>query len=307
MKYLVFLVLVAAAFAQTTPNIGLNIPNFNTPTWNVPLNQNFTLLDSMLSGGTAIPRLKIEGTGQGAIPTQQPFEVHNTSFSAVGLFSHNVASYNSPDLVFAKSGGSETSPALIALGSYLGYVDFYGYDGTTYAKGAQINAQVGSVSWSPTVHSTNLSFQTTAAGGTGPTEVFRMGSNTDNGGDINVNSSHLDFSLPLTKCFLWASTDGFSGLPDISVCRIAASTLAIGNGTDGDKTGSLAVAVIVPGIIYSAAGTALPSCGSSIKGARAVVSDATSPTYMGTYTSGGGITVGVICSFNGSTYSWLTH
>jgi hypothetical protein len=35
--------------------------------------------------------------------------------------------------------------------------------------------------------------------------------------------------------------------------------------------------------------------------------DATSPTYMGTYTSGGGITAALICSYNGSTYSWPTH
>ena len=39
----------------------------------------------------------------------------------------------------------------------------------------------------------------------------------------------------------------------------------------------------------------------------AVVSDATSPTYMGAYASGGGITGAVICSYNGTTYSWLTH
>jgi hypothetical protein len=62
-----------------------------------------------------------------------------------------------------------------------------------------------------------------------------------------------------------------------------------------------------PSTIYSAAGTALPSCASGIKGMQAVVSDATSPTYMGAYTSGGGITTAVICSYNGTTYSWLTH
>ena len=59
--------------------------------------------------------------------------------------------------------------------------------------------------------------------------------------------------------------------------------------------------------LFSAAGTALPTCAAGSQGGRAVVSDATSPTYMGAYTSGGAITVEVICSYNGSTYSWLTH
>jgi hypothetical protein len=58
---------------------------------------------------------------------------------------------------------------------------------------------------------------------------------------------------------------------------------------------------------YSAAGTPLPTCASGIKGQNAVVSDATSPTYMGAYTSGGAITAAVICSYNGTTYFWLTH
>jgi hypothetical protein len=58
---------------------------------------------------------------------------------------------------------------------------------------------------------------------------------------------------------------------------------------------------------YSAAGTPLPTCASGIEGQAVAVSDATSPTYMGPYTSGGAITAAVICSYNGTTYSWLTH
>ena len=58
---------------------------------------------------------------------------------------------------------------------------------------------------------------------------------------------------------------------------------------------------------YSVAGTPLPTCASGIKGQTAVVSDAVSPTYMGGYTNGGATTAAVICSYNGTTYSWLTH
>lgn len=63
----------------------------------------------------------------------------------------------------------------------------------------------------------------------------------------------------------------------------------------------------IPTVIYSAAGTALPTCNSAYKGAELTVSDATAPSYMGAYTSGGAITAQVICSYNGTTYSWLTH
>lgn len=60
-------------------------------------------------------------------------------------------------------------------------------------------------------------------------------------------------------------------------------------------------------LTFSSGGTPLATCSSTIAGYTAVVSDATSPTYMGAYTSGGGITAAVICSFDGTTYAWLTH
>lgn len=59
-------------------------------------------------------------------------------------------------------------------------------------------------------------------------------------------------------------------------------------------------------LLYSAAGTPLPAASSALNGQTAIVSDATSPTYMGAYASGGPITCQVICSFNGTTYAWYT-
>lgn len=58
-----------------------------------------------------------------------------------------------------------------------------------------------------------------------------------------------------------------------------------------------------PSTLYSVAGTPLPACAAANKGQLAVVSDATSPTYNGTYTGSGAVTVPVIC--NGS--AWTTH
>jgi hypothetical protein len=57
-----------------------------------------------------------------------------------------------------------------------------------------------------------------------------------------------------------------------------------------------------PTVLYSAAGTALPAASSGLKGQIAVVSDATTPTYLGTYTSGGAVVCAVIC--NGT--AWVT-
>jgi hypothetical protein len=55
--------------------------------------------------------------------------------------------------------------------------------------------------------------------------------------------------------------------------------------------------------IYTAAGIPLPACAGGFNGYEAVVGDATSPTFLGTYTSGGGVESPVIC--NGS--AWLTY
>jgi len=54
--------------------------------------------------------------------------------------------------------------------------------------------------------------------------------------------------------------------------------------------------------IYSAAGTALPTCNAPNKGITALVSDATAPTYLATYTSGGAVFAFVLC--NGT--NWVT-
>jgi hypothetical protein len=55
------LVLVSAAFTQTTPNINLNIPAQGTLNWDVLLNANFTQLDLLLSGNATLPALNVAG------------------------------------------------------------------------------------------------------------------------------------------------------------------------------------------------------------------------------------------------------
>lgn len=55
--------------------------------------------------------------------------------------------------------------------------------------------------------------------------------------------------------------------------------------------------------IYSAAGTPLPTCNGGLEGSRAAVSDATLPTFLTAYTSGGAVHASVYCDGT----SWKTE
>lgn len=71
-----------------------------------------------------------------------------------------------------------------------------------------------------------------------------------------------------------------------------------------DASGNGTFSLIKPTTIYSAAGTPLPACAAGTDGNSAVVSDATSATYAGTYTSGGAQKRRVLC-VNGT--GWITN
>jgi hypothetical protein len=80
-----------------------------------------------------------------------------------------------------------------------------------------------------------------------------------------------------------------------------ANVLTIGSQAGGTGTGRQVI--LVSAGLYSAAGVALPTCAAGIKGAQAVVSDATAPTYNANYTSGGAVVAHVVC--NGT--NWVTQ
>ena len=78
------------------------------------------------------------------------------------------------------------------------------------------------------------------------------------------------------------------------------SSVTLGRTTD---TVYIASGLIATNVIYSAAGTPLPTCNSGAKGIKAVVSDATTPTYLGAYSSGGAVVAPVVCNGSG----WVTY
>lgn len=71
------------------------------------------------------------------------------------------------------------------------------------------------------------------------------------------------------------------------------------------STGALTAATTLQSTtVYSAAGTALPTCNAGAEGMRAAVSDATSPTFNAAYTSGGAVHTSVYCTGTGG---WVTN
>lgn len=92
MKKILGIIVLAAASccAQTTPNIGLNLPVYSTPNWNIPLNQNFSILDNYLGGVNAFPNpLKASVTGAaggllGGSLGSIPYQVTNGQTALLG-------------------------------------------------------------------------------------------------------------------------------------------------------------------------------------------------------------------------------
>ncbi|HEY1646120.1 MAG TPA: hypothetical protein VGF75_07220, partial [Candidatus Saccharimonadales bacterium] len=115
------------------------------------------------------------------------------------------------------------------------------------------------------------------------------------------------FGLPTVGALGWTSQSQFpdnDATLETAFWRISAHVVSLGSGaTAGDATGTFKVANILAGVLYSAAGTALPTCVTGLKGQSAVVIDATSPTYLGAYVPSGAVVAPVLC--NGTI--WVTN
>jgi hypothetical protein len=128
------------------------------------------------------------------------------------------------------------------------------------------------------------------------------------GGEFNPGSGSSSFFgmyvAPIIEGTSSGATTAFTVAPTLTATNLTGKNLiADFQSTPGtsqiniDYNGNINTAVI-----KSAAGTVLPTCNTALKGARNVVSDATAPTYLGTYTSGGTVVAPVFC--NGS--NWVT-
>ena len=139
---------------------------------------------------------------------------------------------------------------------------------------------------------------------------FHTGLYVDNSGNIGLNAGGAGLwgsgvGMRVTSGHIYGFVSGSNATlsADTAISRIAPGVIGVGTGAAGSTAGTLKAAAILPGVVYSAAGTPLPSCVAGINGQQATVSDATAPTWHGTYASGGAVVSPVYC--NGT--NWLTY
>ena len=134
--------------------------------------------------------------------------------------------------------------------------------------------------------------------------TYRLWISADNGSTW----SYFDVT---GEAYTQTATAGTPGMPygNNTTGQVVLSSGNSNSGIAADATGVTIIGLQLINAPYFAAGNPLPTAFAALLGAQAVVSDATLPTYMGVYTSGGTIYAAVICSTldGGLTYGWYTH
>lgn len=128
-----------------------------------------------------------------------------------------------------------------------------------------------------------------------------------NGGGYGAAHQFGDPLSGSATSFVWSAALTFNDWISSTGTNPAGGPTMLAPGVQGVITTKVTTPVQQSNFLYSAAGTPVPTCNAAALGEELIVSDATAPTYMAAYTSGGAITAKVLCSYNGSSYSWLTH
>jgi hypothetical protein len=140
------------------------------------------------------------------------------------------------------------------------------------------------------------------------TSNWRTWTNQGNGQTMTIEGANITLlDNTATKIVNFGGAHiNFGSAGDAALARTGPGQFAFGNFSVNSTNGNLTYALWTPGIVYSAAGTALPACNGSTTpyGTSAVVSDATAPTYRGAYTSGSNQYARVMCN---SSNSWITN
>ena len=129
-----------SAMAQTTPNIGLNLPVYSSPNWDRPLNQNFSILDNYLGGVNSFPnplKASITGVAAGSLPltggtlTGSLLQTKHSAFGAQASVDYNYPA------VQLNGAGSTLGPSVLGI-----------YENSTTVTG--VNGAVIQTGWTPT-------------------------------------------------------------------------------------------------------------------------------------------------------------
>jgi hypothetical protein len=208
---------------------------------------------SGLGVGVAAPASGINATANTGLPSGT---VAGTNFWLVGangtantiLFD----AFNTVSVIGRRSNGTLAAPSAIASNT-LFTIGARGYGATGYSSGnrAQI-AMVATESWTDSAQGAQLTFATTANGGT--TLSTRM--TIDNAGNVGIGAAPISgFSVAGTTGFTWSAGGTSSGLVTVGTqgtagsslfinTPSASSTFASGLAVDGTYPGGVGVSVI---------------------------------------------------------------
>lgn len=133
------------------------------------------------------------GIGGGPADSAYKLSVHGQSYFGAPLHSYATSQNNLADnsLVFLKRGNATSSAGAVKDNAELGYIDWYGFGGTGYSRGAMIIALAGG-DFSDTSSPGSLNFYTTPVGST--TAVVR--SRITAAGKVLVGTS-IDYTYGL--------------------------------------------------------------------------------------------------------------
>lgn len=179
-----------------------------------------------------------------------------------------------PSLAEAQQGSAYTPPGGAVIGSSLGT----NAPGTVSAPAFTLNGD-SSAGW---IHNAT-SQMTFVVGGTNY---------------LSLGGTFVRMGSGVILC--WASGDSTTGCAS-KITIPSAGVFDFGNAS-GATAGQDQMASLVLTGLYSAAGTVIPTCNTAAKGTMTSVLDATTPSWHGTYTSGGAVFSKVSC--NGT--NWIT-
>lgn len=133
---------------------------------------------------------------------------------------------------------------------------------------------------------------------------FSFGGNGGYGYGMSFDGTRSFFKVPSSSVTGFTSSQ-FTAALDTGLSRDAAGVVDVGNGTQGNTTGTFKLTAVQS--LNPVAVASLPACASGTLGFRQEVSNATVATPGSPAVGGGTYTIGVQCIFNstGSVYSWI--
>ncbi len=253
--------------AQTTPALGLQLPNYNSPGWGVSLNYNFSRLDGYLSGNYTLPPFWAQ-----SITLTNLLSAPCLSTSATGQIEAGCVNSNgtvNSGTAFSPAYYAATGTAVSGVTPFTGL----GYWSTSAAPTAATAAQVVSVIGTTAVQNaqTSVNFSGSLAGDvTGTQSATSV---------VKVNGA----AVPASATIVGTNSSG----------QIVAQTGTIANSTTGNAATASALAATPTTCSATQAATGIGANGNAV--------GCFTPAGAGNVSGSGTSTVGHFAAFNNTT------